>query len=332
MAGYDIIVVGASAGGIEAISDLIVQFPEDMKASVFIVVHISAESPNMLPMIFGRRSQLKCVQAKDGEKIRNGTIYVAPPDYHLIIKDENIQITRGPKENRARPAIDPLFRSAAVNFGTRVIGILLSGMLDDGVSGLSSIKKCGGIAIVQHPEDALFPDMPLHALANVEVDYNLPVNKMGAVIYRLVKENKVNGNRNTPEHLKNEVEIAEKGVENDKEVSNDMSISSISGLVMTCPECNGPLFEIKDDKVLRFRCITGHAYTAENLLAQQNEVFEAALFAALRILQEKANMLERLYEESKSEDNKQGRDLKKRADESRKYASVIRDIILYRNI
>lgn len=332
MSGHDIIVIGASAGGIEAISDLVVQFPEDLKAAVFVVVHISPESPNMLPVIFGRRSPLKCVQANEGDKIKKGTIYVAPADFHLTIKDGQIQLSRGPKENRARPAIDPLFRSAAVNYGQRVIGILLSGMLDDGVSGLSSIKKCGGIAIVQHPDDAIFPDMPLHALANVEVDFNLPVTKMGAVIYKLINESNVEEKSRPPEHLKNEVKIAEKGVEDQQMVTDNVNNKSLPGMVMTCPECNGPLFEINDDKILRFRCITGHAYTAENLLAQQNEVFEAALFAALRILQERSNMLERMAGESAEKDNRQAGDLKKRAEESRKYASVIRDIILSRNI
>ncbi|MGE5350736.1 MAG: chemotaxis protein CheB [Syntrophothermus sp.] len=332
MAGHDIIVIGASAGGIEAISDLIVQFPENLKAAVLIVVHVSPESPNMLPVIFGRRSPLKCVQAKEGDKIQKGTIYVAPADFHLLINEEYLQLSRGPKENRARPAIDPLFRSAAVNYGPRVIGILLSGMLDDGVSGLNSIKKCGGIAMVQHPDDAVFPDMPLHALANVDVDYNLPVNKMGAVIYKLVNQNNIDVNSKVSEYLKNEVKIAEKGVENDKMITDNANNKAINGMVMTCPECNGPLFEVNDDKILRFRCITGHAYTAENLLAQQNEVFEAALFAALRILQERSNMLERMSAQSTEKNDKQSNDLKRRAGESRKYASVIRDIILSRNI
>lgn len=330
MASRDIIVIGASAGGIEAISDLIIQFPEDMQVAVFIVVHISSESPNMLPMIFDRRSSLRCVEAQNDEEIKNGTIYVAPPDFHLILKNNHVGVTRGPKENRARPAIDPLFRSAALNYGPRVIGILLSGMLDDGVSGLNSIKQCGGTVIVQHPDDALFNDMPLHALANVEVDYNIPVSRMGSVIIQLMNDKGNSGKLTQPGNLKAEVEIAEKGVLDDTRVTENMSAKE-TGMVLTCPECNGPLIEINDDKILRFRCITGHQYTVENFLVQQKEAFEAALFAALRILQERANMLERMYKEGNNE-GKTAKDLKRRAEESRKHATAIREIILNRKI
>lgn len=329
MAERDIIVIGASAGGIEAISDLILQFPEDMNAAIFIVVHISAASPNMLPIIFDRRSSLKCVQAKDNEEFVKGTIYIAPADFHLILKNNHMEVTRGPKENRARPAIDPLFRSAALNYGSRVIGILLSGMLDDGVSGLNSIKERGGVVIVQHPDDALFNDMPMHALANVEVDYNVPVNKMGKIILDLIDQ-EVPSVNNISQTDRAEVEIAEGNI-NDEKVTNEITKANSGGMVFTCPECNGPLFEVNDKKILRFRCITGHQYTAENLLIHQNEVFEAAMFAALRILQERANMLERMYEETKVK-GKGSRELKNRAEESRKHAASIREIILNRKI
>lgn len=325
MTGHNIIVLGASAGGIEAVSDLLVQLPEGLAAAIFVVIHLSSESPSMLATIFDRRTPLKAVEAKNGEEIENGYVYVAPPDHHLLIKDSIMLTTRGPKENRTRPAIDPLFRSAASEYGSRVIGVLLSGMLDDGVSGLNAIKNNNGITIVQNPEDALFSDMPQRAINTVKIDYTLPVSKMGALINKLVND-PVNGKPNPSDELKNEIEIAKTGTYNSHYEPNP-------GPVYTCPECNGPLTEIKDGNLTRYRCITGHAYTAANLLAQQNEVFEAALFAALRILEERANLLDRMSNDNppKMHSNTYT-DLKRKADDARKHAKVIRDIILKREI
>jgi two-component system chemotaxis response regulator CheB len=325
MPGHDIIVIGASAGGIEAISDLIVQFPEDLKAAVFIVIHISSDSPSMLAAILDRRTPLKAVEAKNGDKIEYGHIYVAPPDHHLLIKDSTVLTTLGPKENRARPAIDPLFRSAAVEYGPRVIGILLSGLLDDGVSGLLAIKNQNGKVLVQDPEDALFSDMPQRAINTVKVDFTLPVNKMGALIIQLVID-QITGNSVPPDDLQNEIKIAENGEYNN-------SYQPDPGYVYSCPECNGPMKEIKDGDLTRYRCITGHAYTLANLLSQQKDVFEAALFAALRILEERANLLERMVTgDPKSLHSVTYKDLKRRAEETRKHAKVIRDIILNKAI
>lgn len=332
MPGRDIIVVGASAGGIEAVSDLLVQLPADLKASVFIVIHVSPDSPNLLPEIFQRRSALTCTLASDGQKIQAGIVYIAPADLHLTIKDSTVTVTKGPKENRARPAIDPLFRSAAIACGARVIGIILSGLLDDGVSGLNSIKKCGGIAIAQEPDDAMFPDMPRNALASVEVDYHLPVSRMGALLTRLINEDSIKNSGNAPKEIEMEVKIAQKGVEHDNEFNNNTVLQPDS-MVLTCPECNGPLIEVKDSKILRFRCITGHAYTAENLLVHQKEVLEAALFAALRILQERANMLERMCRETEaSGSSKALADMKQKSADARQYAGVIRNLVLGRNL
>lgn len=325
MLGHDIIVIGASAGGIEAVSDLIVQFPENLKAAVFVVIHISSASPSLLPGILARNTPLKVSEAGSGTEIKYGNIYVAPSDHHLLLKDGIMITSRGPKENRARPAIDPLFRSAAAEYGPKVIGIILSGLLDDGVSGLRAIKRCNGITIVQNPEDALFPDMPQSAIQNVEIDYKLPVTKMGAVINRLVME-ETNGNSDPPKDVKKEIEVAQTGVYKNSYEPN-------TGYVYSCPECNGPLSEIKDGTLLRYRCITGHSYTASALLSQQDDVFEAALFAALRILEERANMLERMSTNNpKPLHTKTFADIKRRAEETRQHAKVIRDLILNKEI
>ena len=186
--GHDIIVLGASVGGVEALSNLVAQFPEDLPATIFVVQHISPTAPGQLAQILDRAGPLPATMARDCESFELGHIYVAPPDHHLLVKQGCLRVTRGLRENRVRPAIDPLFRSAAVAYGARVVGVVLTGLQNDGTSGLLAIKRCGGIAIVQDPTDALYPDMPLSALEHVTVDYCLPVLKMGAVLYRLSQE------------------------------------------------------------------------------------------------------------------------------------------------
>ncbi|MHB8597769.1 MAG: chemotaxis protein CheB [Ktedonobacteraceae bacterium] len=185
---HDIIVIGASAGGVEALITLTATLPPNLQAAVFIVLHIPAQSPSMLPDILNRAGSLKVVSATDNAKIEYGHIYVAPPDFHLLVESEHIRVVSGPRENRHRPAIDPLFRSAASAYGSRVMGVILTGSLDDGTAGLQAIKRCGGLAIVQDPQDALFPSMPLSALANVQVDYTLPLAQIGPLLGNLSHE------------------------------------------------------------------------------------------------------------------------------------------------
>ena len=185
MARQDIIVIGGSVGGIEASKDIIRDLPADLPAAVFVVIHVSPKSEGVLARILGRAGKLAAATAQNGERIRSGRIYVAPPDYHVLVKEEYVELSRGPKENNHRPAINPLFRSAALAYGPRVIGLVLSGSLDDGSAGLVAIKKGGGTAIVQDPEDAPFPDMPRNALAATDVDYCLPKSEIAAVLARL---------------------------------------------------------------------------------------------------------------------------------------------------
>lgn len=188
MPGHDIIVIGASAGGVQALKTLVGSLPRKLPASIFVVLHIPAESPSLLPEILSRAGPLEAVQAVDGIEIEHRCIYIAPPDHHLLIEHGHVRVVRGPKENRHRPAVDPLFRSAAQIYGTRVVGVILTGGLDDGTAGLLAVKRRGGIAVVQDPDEALYPGMPSSALANVEVDYRLPLSSIGPLLVRLASE------------------------------------------------------------------------------------------------------------------------------------------------
>ena len=205
----DIVVVGASAGGIEALRVLVGRLPADLPASLFVVVHTSPEAPSMLADILDRSGKLPALTPNDGEHIRRGTIYVAPPDRHLLVEPNVMRVTRGPKENRFRPAIDPLFRSAAQTYGPRVVGVILTGYLDDGTAGLWTVKQLGGTAIVQDPADALVPFMPLNAITHVKVDYSLPLEEIAPLLVRLTTEAaEEEGAFQVPKEVEIEVNIA----------------------------------------------------------------------------------------------------------------------------
>ena len=188
MTGHDIIVIGASSGGIESLTELVSGLPQDLPASVFVVVHVPARAVSLLPQILSRAGAIAAAHAKDNEPLRHGRIYVAPPDFHLLLRDGSVRLVRGPRENNHRPAIDPLFRTAARSYGPRVIGVVLSGALDDGTAGLSAVKKSGGVAIVQDPKDALFPDMPRYAMQAISVDHCVPKGDIARLLARLVAE------------------------------------------------------------------------------------------------------------------------------------------------
>jgi two-component system chemotaxis response regulator CheB len=285
MQGHDIIVIGASVGGVEALSNLVVQFPEDLAATIFVVQHISPTATGQLAQILDRASPLPASLAQDSESFELGHIYVAPPDHHLLVKQGCLRVTRGLRENRVRPAIDPLFRSAAVAYGARVVGVVLTGLQNDGTSGLLAIKRCGGIAMVQDPADALYPDMPTNALEQVEVDYCVPVLKMGALLYRLTQEPAA-ATPSIPEDLRIEVGIAENpNAHSDRIAELGASVS------MICPDCGGPLWELRDEKLRRYRCRLGHAFTAESLLEGQSEAIEYALWAAVRTMEDRVRIL-----------------------------------------
>jgi two-component system chemotaxis response regulator CheB len=290
MPGHDIIVIGASAGGVEALREIIKGLPADIPAAVFVVLHLPSDATSVLPSILERAGQLPAHHPKDREALKPGRIYVAKPDCHLLIKRGYVRLVRGPKENSARPAVDPLFRTAARYYSNRVVGVVLSGTLDDGTSGLIAIKSRGGIAVVQEPDDALYSGMPRSALENTEVDYCLPASDIAALLTRLANEQvEWEEGQTMNDDMEKELDTAEF----DLEAIKDNDRPGVPSRY-TCPECHGMLFEIDEEGLLRFRCRVGHAYSAETLLSEQSEALEAALWAALRSLEENVALTKRL--------------------------------------
>ncbi len=286
--------LGASAGGFDAIRSIIAGLPRHLEAAVFVVWHMAPDVRGILPDVLNTLQTLPAGHAIDHEPIRNGRIYVAPPDRHLLIENDHIRVTQGPKENRFRPAIDPLFRSAAFTFGTRVIGIVLSGGLDDGSAGLWTIKQRGGLAIVQDPEEADVPAMPQNALATIEADYILRTADIPAVLIRLVKEE-------MPKPLPGPVsaeEVEKTAREINIQLESDTLQQHVMGLGQlspyTCPECHGVLTTLREGNLVRFRCHTGHAFSADSLLASLTENIESNLWNAIRSMQESILLLNHL--------------------------------------
>lgn len=283
----DIVVVGASSGGIEALRVLAAALPKDFASSVFVVQHTAADSPGVLADIISRAGALAAVNARDGEQIKPGYIYVAPPDHHLLIEPGHVRVTKGPKENRFRPAVDPLFRSAAQVYGPRVVGVVLTGNLDDGTAGLRVVKQLGGTAVVQDPEEALYPSMPDSAMRHVPVDYCLPLAEIAPLLARLSRETlDEEGVREVPEELNIEINIAK------EENSLEAGVEKLGEpSPYACPECHGVLLQMKDTAPLRFRCHTGHAYSADSLLSDITEGVEDSLWSAIRSIEESVRLL-----------------------------------------
>jgi two-component system chemotaxis response regulator CheB len=320
MAGHDIIVVGASLGGVETLSKLVSGLPHDLPAAVFVVLHVPAESPSALSWLLDRAGPLPASGATDGEAIRPGRIYVAQPDHHLLVKQGYVRVIRGPRENRHRPAIDPLFRSAAASYTSRVVGVVLTGLLDDGTAGLLAIKKCGGVAVVQDPKDALYPDMPRSALANVDVDFTLPLAEIPPLLAQL-STTPVTSSPSVPPEVIAEANASEM-------IMSDMRDSTNAGTpaALTCPECGGPLFDLTDDRVQRYRCITGHSFTSRSLSAAQDQTLEATLWTALRVLEERASLLEKMAKHEQELGRElSGQAYQEQADEAMRQARTMRD-------
>lgn len=324
--GKDIVVIGASAGGIEAVRTIVSGLPAEFAASVFVVIHTGPDAPAVLKIIFGNAGPLSAVTAESGERIVPGRIYVAPPDHHLIIQPGRVQITRGPKENRFRPAVDPLFRSAAQTYGPRVIGIILTGGLDDGTSGLWTVKRLGGTAIVQDPHEAMAPSMPQSALRYVEVDYVLPVREIAPLLVRLAATpaDAQEGDRAVPEDVNIEVNIAKEDRAKEAGVFKLGDASKYA-----CPECHGVLLQMKDSVPLRFRCHTGHAYTLESLLSDMDEGIEESLWSAIRALEERVMLMRQAAEHAREMHGESAADLFERAEETQRRADLVRQAVFH---
>jgi two-component system chemotaxis response regulator CheB len=286
MSGSHIVVIGASAGGLEALTSLMAQLPGDFPAPIFIVHHMAADSSGIaLLHAMTKSGRLPCSEAKDEEVFVAGHVYVAPADHHLLLAKGRLRVTRGARENRSRPGIDPLFRSAAVAYRSRVIGVVLTGYLDDGTAGLAAIKRCGGICVVQDPADAAYPDMPQNAMNHVKVDHVVALELMGALFERLVHRRPIK-DVPIPKDIAVEAKIAER-------VLSDLgSVNALGAQVpFNCPNCGGVLWEIAKGSSLRYRCHTGHSFTSKVLLAEQNSKIEETLWVALRMFEERRNLL-----------------------------------------
>jgi two-component system, chemotaxis family, protein-glutamate methylesterase/glutaminase len=297
-----IIVVGTSAGGVEALCELNKHLPEDLDATVFVVMHVGTTS--LLPEILSRCGNLPAAPAEHEKRYKRGCIYCAPANCHLSIKDHTTVLTRGPRENGHRPAIDVLFRSAARVHRSKVIGVVLTGGRDDGSAGLYAIKARGGIAIVQDPAEALTPNMPRNALNTVDVDFCLPVRQIAEVLVQLA-----NGKATNITESPN----GETSMEDQATVDRPTSEPPGDQIPVACPECNGPLYEVKNGELANFECFVGHRFSPESLSDQHAEALERALWTTIRKLKERMVLHKQLVERKR---NKGEEELKKRLEES----------------
>lgn len=322
MANHDIVVIGASAGGVEAISSIVAELPRDLRAAVLVVLHL-AKGRSIFPEILTRSGPLAAVHPVDGETLQYGRIYVAPPDHHLLLEGDAARIVHGPTENGVRPAVDPLFRSAARTYGSRVVAIVLTGSLDDGTAGLAAVKEAGGVTVVQDPLEAFAPSMPRSAMQSVAVDHVLPLREIPLLIAALTREavrktGSVRGPHLTPmETDLGEMPVALRPSDRPGHVS-----------VFSCPECHGTLWEAEEGGILRFRCRIGHVYSPESMLAAQTDSVDRALWAALRSLEERAALTRKMAERAAARRHSWvSRAFEDRARAAEEHASVVRELL-----
>jgi two-component system chemotaxis response regulator CheB len=323
VANFDVIVIGASAGGVASLQKVVEGLPAGLPAAVFIALHLPDEAKSVLPRILARAGELPVAHAINGASIERGRIYVAPPGFHLTIEGQYMRVTRGAREHGYRPAIDPLFRSAAATYGARTIGVILSGLLDDGTVGLRAIKLVGGIAVVQDPRDTAWPSMPQNALDHVRVDYCLPVDEIGALLRRLVHTEDVSAGTPTRRSALAKAEAKELTMpEDERDKPGQPSPYS-------CPECGGVLWELRDGELLRFRCRVGHAYSTETLTTEQALTVEHSLWTALRALEEQSAIRRRLADRARRRQHDTSADLlDSRVRELDEHAQRVRDLLL----
>jgi two-component system, chemotaxis family, protein-glutamate methylesterase/glutaminase len=274
MPARDIVVIGASAGGVEALQQVVKLFPAELPASVFVIMHMAPRSSSFLPDILSRSGPLAAAHASDGDPIEQRRIYIAPPDHHLVVEHSHIHLSMGPKEQRQRPCINVTFRSAALAHGPRVLGVILSGQLDDGTAGLWDVKRRGGTAVVQNPESAAFPSMPLSAVRDVAVDYILPLNEIGPTLAKLCCEDG-NGSQS-------------------RETSKPMEPKLTD---ITCPDCRGTIWKVKRGNGSEYRCRVGHTYSAKSMLSEHFATQEKQIWSAIVALEEGAALANELIDQ-----------------------------------
>lgn len=319
----DIIVVGASMGGIDALSSLASRLPADLPAAILVVQHLSDSSPGVLSAILDRRGPLAAVTAEDRMPLERGRIYVAPPGRHLLVgKGGTTRVVFGPRENRARPAIDPLFRTAAVHCRSQVIGLILTGLLSDGAAGLYAVARCGGVPLVQAPDDAAFPEMPRRALERVPDAQTATLAEMASLLARLSRE-PAPPPPEIPEALETEVRLTERAMRND-----DWFKVPGRPTNFTCPECMGAIQEIEESGQRRYRCRVGHAYSPEDMLGDKAHTVEDTLWVALQTLQERAEMLDTMARDERASGRAHSAaGYEERARETAAHADRLRDLL-----
>jgi two-component system, chemotaxis family, protein-glutamate methylesterase/glutaminase len=323
MGNRDIIVIGGSSGATAPLRGILSSLSADLPAAVFVVLHIPAQGTGLFSRLASAASRLPVLQAQSGMAIKNGHIYLAAPDHHLLVYENQIMLGRGPPENMARPAIDALFRSAALQYGPRVIGVVLSGLLSDGAAGLNAIKRCGGFTLVQDPADAIAEEMPLRAMEVTTVDLCVSAARIGDVLSDLARE-QAGAALPVPPELRLEVEIAA-----GERIGSDRLTGIAEPAAITCPACGGVLSELQISHPLRFRCQVGHAYTADALAKEQEGRVDEALRVALRIIEERAELVHRMAEDGRQNGRVAvARMHDARATEYREYADMIRRVML----
>jgi two-component system, chemotaxis family, protein-glutamate methylesterase/glutaminase len=287
-----IIVIGTSAGGMQALTKLLAQLPEDLPASVFIVQHLSPDSS--APFLANRLNKftsLVCKVAEHEHAFEPGTVYLSPADKHLLLSGNKMLVVRGPRENHFRPAIDVLFRSAAAYHGANTIGVVLTGFMSDGVIGMESIKRSGGQTIVQHPDDAEFPVLPENVIRQIDTDYVVPVSEMSRLLEELAQQ-PVQSSLTVPADIRQEALIAERIMSNTTKTSIEELEKAGNRSAYSCPDCGGGLWELSPEGTIkRFRCHSGHAFSQDSLLLSMSESLEETLWVALRTLEERRNIL-----------------------------------------
>jgi two-component system chemotaxis response regulator CheB len=321
----DIIVIGSSSGGVEALVELVRGLPKGFPASIFVVCHIAPHARSVLPEILSRSGPVLAVPAVDNEPFYPGQIYVAPPDRHLLIIDGRMQVVRGPRENHHRPAIDPLFRSAARACGSRVVGVILSGGMTDGVAGLLAVRTAGGVSVVQDPRDAKVAALPQSATELAGADHIVPAAQLAPLLTTLISgPTAAPGGAAMSDPMEKMPEIAEEDFREQVDGKRRGQVSTFS-----CPECGGTLWQVDETVLVRFRCHIGHAYYGDTLFAEQAEALEAALWIAVRTFRERtvlARQMARLeHERGQSQVAKRYED---EADLSERYDALIRQYLL----
>lgn len=319
----DIVVVGASAGGVEALRTTFAHLPADLPAAVLVVLHVPAYGGSVLPAILDRAGPLNARHAASGDPLLSGQVLVAPPDQHLVIDDGLVGLSRGPRENGHRPAIDVLFRTAAREHGARVIGVVLSGVLDDGTAGAVAIRSRGGAVLVQDPTDALYPAMPASTMEHVRPDQVASAAELGGIIDAMCRVPLTGTEPEAPSLMRIEAALAKMG----GDAMNDPDRPGVpSGF--SCPDCSGTLFEIRDGELVRYRCRVGHAWSPESLLGEQALQLDGALWMALRSLEEKAALARDLRERASERGNPlTAQRFHDQAEEATRAATLIRSLL-----